>query len=130
MLRVAEGFLVESQSQNERCARMFRVSKSPSIFMLDRIMKAGLHSIEQVNNEMDKTSNWVDSVLGRALGRVLDSKLELTDDEIKDAFTSDTVFMKQSGSVDSVCAYDGAKGTTLGQLNPDEKPMSFDSSFP
>ena len=88
----------------------------------------GLHSIEQVNIQMNDTSNWVNSVLGRKLAGVLNSKLALTTAELKDAFTGDTVFMRQSDNMFS--AYDGAKGTTLGQLNSGVKPASFGSSFP
>jgi hypothetical protein len=130
MLKVAEDLLVDSQNQHQRCARMFRVTATPSIFMLDRIMKAGLHSIEEINNEMEKTSNWVDTVLGRALGSETDSNLALTEGEIKKTFTGDTVFMRRSDNTDSTSAYDGATGTTLGKLNPDVKPVSFSSSFP
>ena len=128
MLTVAEDLLVQNQNQGQLCASMFRVSKSPSIFMLDSIMKGGLQNVEEVNNGMKEISNWVDTVLGRALAGVINSRLALTEAQIKDAFTGDTVFMKKSDNMFS--AYDGAKGTTLGQLSPDVKPMSFDSLFP
>jgi len=43
-------------------------------------------------------------------------------------FDEDTVIMRKSDNMFS--AYDGAKGTTLGQLDPNIKPMDFSASFP
>ena len=77
---------------------------------------------------------WVTEKLNRKLGWLLTNittiknQFDSSDDEIKDAFTGDTVFMRQSDKMFS--AYHGAKGTTLGLLNPGVKPMSFDSSLP
>ena len=128
VLSLAQDLLVDSQNQDKLCARIFRVTATPSIFMLMRIMKECLQKIEEINIQIPEISNWVNTAGDRALGSESNSNLALTEDEIKDAFTGDTVFMKKSDNMFS--AFDGAKGTTLGLLNPDVKPMSFDRSFP
>ena len=77
---------------------------------------------------------WVTEKLNRKLGWLLTNmtaiknQFDSSDDEIKDAFTGDSVFVRKSDNMFS--AFDGAKGTTLGLLNPGVKPMSFDSSLP
>ncbi|CAJ1960696.1 unnamed protein product [Cylindrotheca closterium] len=56
------------------------------------------------------------------------SSILITDKEQKDLFKGDVVLMVKNDNMFN--AFDGAKGTTLGQLSPDIKPMSFAASFP
>ena len=88
-----------------------------------------------IEQKVVAVENWVTEKLSRKLRWLLTSLCEVkkpifgsTEDEIKKAFTGDTVFMRKSDNMFS--AFDGAKGTTLGLLSPDVKPISFDSSFP
>ena len=50
------------------------------------------------------------------------------EDKVDSIFDTDTVIMKKSDNMFS--SFDGAKGTTLDQLNYHIKPMNFASSFP
>ena len=95
-----------------------------------------MDKIAMIEQKAVAVVNWVTEKLNRKLGWLLTSMTVIknqfgsTDDEIKKAFTGDTVFMRQSDNMLSVNAYDADKGTTLGKLNPDDKPVSFCSSFP
>lgn len=50
------------------------------------------------------------------------------EDKVDSIFATDTVIMKKSDNM--FTSFDGAKGTTLDQLNYHIKPMNFASSFP
>ena len=106
----------------------------PSILILNDIACPAMDKIAMIEQKVVAVDNWVTEKLNRKLGWLLTSitgiknQFASSEDEIKRAFTRDTVFMRQSDNM--FIAFDGAKGTTLGLLNPDVKPMSFDSSFP
>ena len=106
----------------------------PSILILNDIASRAMDKIAVIEQKVVAVDYWVNQTLNRKLGLLLTSTSEIknqfgsTEDEIKKAFTGDIVFMTQSDNMFS--AFDGAKGTSLGLLSPDVKPMSFDSSFP
>ena len=79
-----------------------------------------MDKIAMIEQKAVAVVNWVTEKLNRKLGWLLTSMTVIknqfgsTDDEIKKAFTGDTVFMRQSDNMFS--AFDGTKGTTLGLL--------------
>ena len=79
-----------------------------------------MNKIAMLEQKVVAVDNWVTENLNRKLGWLITSitaiknQFSSTEDEIKKAFTGDTVFMRKSDNMFS--AYDGAKGTTLGLL--------------
>ena len=93
-----------------------------------------MDKIAVIEQKVVAVDYWVTEKLNRKLGWLLTSittiknQFDSTENEFKRVFTGDSLFVKKSDKMFS--AYDGAKGTTLGLLNPGVKPMSFDSSLP
>ena len=125
-----EGILTKQTSRDQMCGHFFRVTAKPAILIIrdlarSTVMKM-LPVVTLINTIDSDISNWIKSA--RMLGGSIDDNVLDSEEDVENAFTSDTVIMKKSDNMFS--AFDGAKGTTLGQLNPDVKPMSFDSLFP
>ena len=106
----------------------------PSILILNDVAARAMDKIGVIEQKVVAVDNWVTEKLSRKLGCLLTSMTAIknqfgsAEDEIKKAFSGDTGFMRKSDNMFS--AFDGAKRTTLGLLNPGVKPMSLDSSLP
>ena len=128
VLKYAEGVLKKDSSPEQVCGYFFRVTARPTILLVSDIAKYSAGQINPLATEISTIENWSRS-RDRSLGtEAAIDNLFIIESSLRDIFTADSVIMKPSDNMFS--AYDGAKGTTLGQLNPGVIPMTFDSLFP
>ena len=130
LLTYTEGILTKQTSRDQLCGHFFRVIAEPSILILRDLARSSVMKMLPIVNVLTRIdsniSNWGKSA--RKLAGSIDNNVFNSEKDVEAAFTSDTVIMKKSDNMFS--AYDGAKGTTLAQLNPDVKFMPLDSLFP